>query len=479
MTTPTPGSPDAGSDACPRSATVMWINWVGVICMIGSVCILRQMPDIADLTATLIVAAAFALPLIILEALLLRGRRIPEEPQDAVPGRPGLIGHAVEYAQEGINWHGTADPSLSRFGVKMVGLWTTLAVIYLIYNIIPEYSATLFNPFYEMLRLAIPVFLLVSPAYFWWADGRMRQPCDGYWHLGALVLGRDGVAVSKLRQHALGWLVKAFFLPLMFAYFHGNIINFRNADFSSLDLMGWHYFFYNLLILVDLGVIVVGYALTVRLFDNHIRSTEPTWSGWVPAIICYQPFWGLAGPQYFAYRNDMDWGSLLAPYPALQVVFSMIILGLMAVYTWASVSFGLRFSNLTHRGVITNGPYRFSKHPAYLSKNLSWWFEAMPFIAPFIFGFRGQGWQGHWMAAGGRTLRLIAVNLIYYIRARTEERHLSHDPLYVRYALWMERHGIMAWVQRFVKIARYSVPQGMQSPDSRAETRRDHTTPAE
>ena len=465
---------------CPRSATVMWINWTGVACMIGAVCLLRRMPDVADLTATVIVAAAFAVPLMVLEAVLLRGRRMPGHPGDAVPGRPGLIGHAVAYAEEGIDWHAPADPSYSRFAVKLVGLWTTLAVIALIYGVIPEYGATLFDPFYAMLAKAIPVFLLVSPAYFWWADGRMRAPRDGYWHVGALVLGwTDRVTLSKLRQHALGWTVKAFFLPLMFAYFHGNIINFRTADFSSLDLMGWHHFFYNLLILVDLGVIVVGYALTVRIFDNHIRSTEPTWSGWLPAIICYQPFWGLMGPQYFAYRGDMDWGSLLAPYPALQVAFSVIILGLMAVYTWASVSFGLRFSNLTHRGIVTNGPYRFSKHPAYLSKNLSWWFEALPFIAPFIFGFRGQGWQGHWMAAGGRTLRLIAVNLIYYIRARTEERHLSHDPLYVRYALWMERHGIMAWVQRFVKFARYRVPQGALTPEQQTETRRDHTTPAE
>jgi len=463
-------TPPVDPVSCPRSATVMWINWTGVACMIAAVCILRQMPQIAPLTATLVVAAAFAVPLIVLEALLLRGRRAPEVPGDAVPGRPGLIGHAVTYSQEGIDWHCRADPSFSRLFAKMVGLWTTLAVIALIYNVVPEYSATLFTPFYAMLDIAIPIFLLISPAYFWWADGRMRDPFDGYWHLGALMLGwSDRVVLSKVRQHALGWLVKGFFLPLMFAYFHQNIINFRTADFSALDLMGWHYFFYNLLILVDLGCIVVGYALTVRLFDNHIRSTEPTWSGWLPAIICYQPFWGLLGPQYFAYHGDMDWGSLLAPYPVLQIVFSMIILGLMSVYTWASVSFGLRFSNLTHRGIITCGPYRFSKHPAYLSKNLSWWFEAMPFIAPFVFGFRGQGWQGHWADAAARTLRLIGVNLIYYIRARTEERHLSHDPLYVRYALWMERHGIMAWAQRLAGFVRYRIPSTPPAPVRRED----------
>ncbi len=445
---------------CPVSATVMWINWVGVACMILAACVLRQMPDVPPLAATMIVAGSFALPLIVLEAILLRGKRAPQRPEDMVPGGPGLIGDTVHYSAEGVDWHKRRETSMGRFITKMIGLWTTLGVIALVYSVVPEYSAALFDPFWSMLDYAIPAFLLISPAYFWWMDGRMARPEDGYWHVGALVMGwSDRVNLAKIRQHALGWLVKAFFLPLMFAYFHGNIINFRTADFSSLDLMGWHHFFYNLLILVDLGCIVVGYAMTVRLFDNHIRSTEPTFAGWLPAVICYQPFWGLIGPQYFAYRTDMDWASLLAPYPALQIVFSFIILGLMAIYTWASVSFGLRFSNLTHRGIITNGPYRWSKHPAYLSKNLSWWFEALPFIAPFVFGFRGAGWNGHWVGAAKHTIRLLGVNLIYYLRARTEERHLSHDPVYVRYALWMERHGIMAWTQRLIAFVRYAPPR--------------------
>lgn len=466
-----------GGDTRPVSSTVMWINWVGVACMLGAATALRHLPDVPALTATLLTLGSFALPLIVLEAILLRGRRVLSvKGLDDRTSPSGLIGTPVDYGAEGVDWHGSPDSSLTRLGVKLLGLWATLAVIALIYALFPEYGGTLFDPFWAMLSFAMPLFLLGSPAYFWWVDGRMPQPRDGYWHLGALILGwSDHVDLAKVRQHALGWLVKAFFLPLMFVYFHGNLINFRMADFSSLDSTGWHYFFYNLLILVDLGCIVVGYALTMRLFDNHIRSTEPTWSGWLPAIMCYQPFWGLIGPNYFAYRSEMDWGTLLEGYPLLKLAFSIIILGLMAIYTWASVSFGLRFSNLTHRGIITNGPYRWSKHPAYLSKNLSWWFEALPFIAPFVFGFRGQGWHGHWSDALLRTLRLLGVNLIYYIRARTEERHLSHDPAYVRYALWMERHGMMAFVQRLFVFARYMPPRWWLEASERARLESERT----
>ncbi len=455
---------------CPVSATVMWINWIGVACMLAATYTLRQHPDVPALLATVLAAGAFALPLIVLEFVLLRGKR-PHE--------------------EGINWRRYGTPDLKRLGVKLLGLWTTLAIIALVYSLFPEYSGTLFEPFWAVLEYAIPVVLLGSPAYFYWIDGKMEEPQDGYWHLGALMLGwSDDVDLGKIKQHALGWLVKAFFLPLMFAYFHGNINHLRNVelppftlDVNALNIIAWQRIGYDLLILVDVGVIVVGYTLTMRMFDSHIRSAEPTWSGWLPAIICYQPFWGLLGPNYFAYRDDnFAWTSVLSGYPAVQAAFAIIILLLMGVYTWASVSFGLRFSNLTHRGIITNGPYRWSKHPAYLSKNLSWWFEAMPFIAPFVMGFRGQGWHHMWADALRRTLRLLAVNLIYYIRARTEERHLSQDPTYVRYALWMERHGLMAWVQRVFAFTRYAPPRWWLEAEERVRLereRRGSSTPAE
>ena len=53
---------------------------------------------------------------------------------------------------------------------------------------------------------------------------------------------------------------------------------------------------------------------------------------------------------------------------------------MLSVYGWAALSFGIRFSNLTHRGIITSGPYRFTKHPAYVAKNISWWLISIPFL---------------------------------------------------------------------------------------------------
>jgi protein-S-isoprenylcysteine O-methyltransferase Ste14 len=113
---------------------------------------------------------------------------------------------------------------------------------------------------------------------------------------------------------------------------------------------------------------------------------------------------------------------------------------LTGIYAWATVAFGLRFSNLTHRGILTHGPYRWSRHPAYLSKNLFWWFSSLPFLAV----------SGSLTDMVRNCALMAATNGIYYWRAKTEEKHLSADPNYREYWDWMERNGAVprafAWM---------------------------------
>ncbi len=97
----------------------------------------------------------------------------------------------------------------------------------------------------------------------------------------------------------------------------------------------------------------------------------------------------------------------------------------------ATVVFGIRFSNLTHRGILTHGPYAWSKHPAYVSKNLFWWLASLPFLSA----------SGSFTDMVRNTALLAIVSGVYYWRAKTEEKHLGADPAYQEYAAWMERHG--------------------------------------
>lgn len=433
----------------PRSATSVWINWIGVASFLATAYLLRldtlvsntfSPALVSPLAGTILLALSFFFPVAILEYVFLRTYR---------------------RSSTGINWKAVANANWSRIFVKLVGLWTTLLVIGLCYYIFPHYQDDLYQPYWAAIGWILPFFLLLSPLYFLWIDPKMSRPYDNYWNMGALVLGHtDKVHIGKIKQHAFGWAIKGFFLPLMFSYLHGNLEGLRNRPpIESLDFMGWYYLLYDILILVDVGCIVVGYTLTVRALDSHIRSAESTWGGWISALMCYQPFWGLIGPSYFAYRDEQSWLTIFEGYPIIQGIFAALILGFMGVYTWASMSFGLRFSNLTNRGVITNGPYRFTKHPAYVFKNTSWWLESLPFLTPLIIGLRTGMWRGWWGHAALNCIRLAGVNVIYYLRARTEERHMSKDPHYVRYALWMNAHGTFAWVGRILPFMRYKPPQ--------------------
>ena len=261
------------------------------------------------------------------------------------------------------------------------------------------------------------------------------------------LLRLDGVDAGVLSQHLLGWLVKLFFLPLMFTYLSDKVAWYRTYDFSLLfdSFKNFFDFAYATIFHVDLLVAVAGYACTFRATDSHIRSTEPTLLGWAVAIMCYQPFWSFFSAQYLAYQSGRGWGAWLWDYPTLYTLWGSAILILVAVYSWATLSFGIRFSNLTHRGIITNGPYRWSKHPAYVCKNLSYWMIAMPFMAS------GSAWEALRLC-----LLLLLLNGVYLLRARTEERHLSRDPDYRAYAAWIEEHGWLRVLGRWLPALRFS-----------------------
>ena len=104
---------------------------------------------------------------------------------------------------------------------------------------------------------------------------------------------------------------------------------------------------------------------------------------------------------------------------------------LTAFYAWATFAFGLRFSNLTYRGVLTNGPYRFTRHPAYVSKNLFWWCATLPFLVQ----------DG---SSAVETIRncffLLVVNAIYFWRQDRGSFLLREDAKYREYHAYMARH---------------------------------------
>jgi protein-S-isoprenylcysteine O-methyltransferase Ste14 len=331
------------------------------------------------------------------------------------------------------------SPSWSRTLYKFGGLLASMGFIGLLYWVFPEYHSAFYDNYYQMLKIVIPVWILLALPYFYLFDRYMQQPHDGFWYIGKLMTMQTEEMDSKIiSQHALGWLVKGFFLPLMFSYTCGDLGAFLTYDITRLiNFQSWYNFLYDSLYFIDVTFATMGYLISLRITDTHLRSVEPTMLGWWAALICYSPFWPLASERYFAYNNGYEWGTWLSKNPVLYDLWGIGILTLAAIYAWATISFGVRFSNLTNRGIITNGPYRWTKHPAYVAKNLSWWMLYIPFIA-----------QGRPDEAIRHCLQLLALNGIYMLRAKTEERHLSNDPEYVAYAAWMREHSIVRFIRR-------------------------------
>lgn len=235
------------------------------------------------------------------------------------------------------------------------------------------------------------------------------------------------------RQAVLGWCVKTIFLPLMLGWLHAWLVQLNGELNTGRGWLGIFIAGMAILYALDTLFATIGYLSTHRGIDAHIRSTDATWLGWLSALVCYPPLSAIVLRQWLDYDDGFDWTHWLADRPSLAILWGGAILLLTAIYTSATVVFGPRFSNLTHRGIITSGPFRYTKHPAYISKNLSWWLIATPFVS-------SQGVA----AAALNCMALLGVNAIYWTRARTEERHLMQDPVYRQYAAWIGEHGLQA-----------------------------------
>ncbi len=415
----------------PPSCTASWVNFTGFCGFLVAVFILRRVEGLDIAAAMLISLMAIAVPMMVLELW----RRC-----------------SFQRTSSGLDFSAQPDVNLTRVAVKLLGFYLTIGVVALLYWLLKDYHSGFYQGFWVVLEMALPVFLIAALPYFLWIDRYLKQPKDGYWQAGMFFLGRwRELDRAMLGQYALGWLVKAFYIPLMLVMFSQSLTYLLHADFNEVfsGAQPLYVFFFECSFLIDLLYACIGYALTVRLLDSHIRSTEPTMRGWVFALICYEPFWTITYGTYLTYNSDnYNWGNWLEAEPKLYAIWATLIILLLVIYAASSATFGLRFSNLTHRGVLTNGPYRYCKHPAYVAKNITWWLIAVPFIVD----------STAWDAVRDSVL-LLGVNYIYFMRARTEERHMSWDPVYRQYAMAMNERSIFSGLAKRLTFLRYKEPE--------------------
>lgn len=415
-------------DPLPRSDVSPMVGLVGLAGLFGWLLVCRNWAGLAEALAlpgpraplsgeyAALVAMVFSgTPMVLWSVLVDKVHRRPSTGIDW--DRPRPLGEAVDSAI-----------------TKVAGLWATWAVIGFAYCVARWYWQGQYTFAMKVIgTAAVPLFLLSIP-YVLWLDRVLVEPRDGAWHFGAMLIGREPYDPEQVRIHWRAWLVKGFFCAFMISILPPGWAAVTTADFGSIgaDPVAWTRWLTELLFLIDVQIAMVGYLVTMKPLDAQIRSANPHLAAWVAALMCYPPFILMSngGPLDYHF-GTADWAYWLQGHPALLWGWGLVLVALTAVYAWATVAFGLRFSNLTYRGILTNGPYRWTRHPAYLSKNTFWWLSTLPFLVT----------TGNVNDAVRDTVVLALVSGVYFWRAKTEERHLlAEDAKYRAYHAWMEEN---------------------------------------
>lgn len=308
-------------------------------------------------------------------------------------------------------------------GLNYLAALGMLAVAYGLYSSVPYLVSAYSGQTRQLLLVVLAAYVVLLPIYYLSLPVGHPTKCRTAWS-ALRQLWRRWPTESE-RVALLTLVVKIYFMPMVLSVLlgHANAIWQFGSDLWSRpgSLYATYFLLFHAMLVVDAGCYCLGYAIEHPRLNNEIRSVEPTILGWLVTLACYAPF-----------SSSTTWllGWFPTDYPefpvfSLQIVAGVAMLSLTAIFAWASLALGLRASNLTSRGIVTHGPFRWIRHPAYTTKLAAWYISVLPLL--FALAMEGATTVLHVLVGmGGWTL-------LYYLRAITEERHLRRDPAYVEY----------------------------------------------
>ncbi|RYY77813.1 MAG: DUF1295 domain-containing protein [Moraxellaceae bacterium] len=265
-----------------------------------------------------------------------------------------------------------------------------------------------------------PAIILSLCVYTVWIDRYIVEPKDEYYYFGIYLSQGNLKKIFENKLFILSILLKAQFLPFMYVITLGGIERILYIDnYFSLKNISMNLFILG--IMFDVLIAFCGYFFTSKVFGHKIIDVDKNLLGWIFCLMCYPPFYILLQEAYSIFehpvpRNWIDHSELFNGV-------IMLIQGISwFIYWWATLEFGLKFSNLTWRGLVDTGPYKYFRHPAYLFKNLYWWLSLIPILFIAVPEQRFKLFFG-----------LFLVSFVYYCRAKCEEKHLKQFPEYKKY----------------------------------------------
>jgi protein-S-isoprenylcysteine O-methyltransferase Ste14 len=305
-------------------------------------------------------------------------------------------------------------------------------------------------PALRMYYYAYAAYLAICPlAVFWgrprslWVSKNLR--IVGYF--SRLVFRRDSqrdLRPTYEEKHALMFLlIKIIYGPLMIL----NVIGSCNAIGSVIEGakglpswaplavwcdVGYELLFY-VVFLLDPMVFVIGYHSESGLLRNKLRYAETNLFHILVCLACYPPFnqvpVAILGPSTQDFR--ILWGAHRLMDPMTWVLRGAGVFFLLLLLS-ASLSLFTRGSNLTNRGIVDWGPYRFVRHPGYFAKNMFWLLTLIPFFVPNKADPMFT-WPAYTAYCARLIIGLLGWGTLYFLRSITEERFLMRDPDYVAY----------------------------------------------
>ena len=322
-----------------------------------------------------------------------------------------------------------------RIKSKIIVLLLQFVAIYIYAFTVTQIGLAKYASFVTDLFLCFPLIIILTIGYVYFVDRRLVEPEDDYAKIGAMLNKRIPLDKMVLQKFLLKTAVKIVFVPFMYSGFLGNLSLLLNTEWR-LNASAVSLLLFNFGISIDMLIGFFGYLFSSAIINNQIIDTDSNFLGWLFALLCYPPLvWIMR--QVNDQQDNLIWSDIL-PYDSVIFWLMFIVINLTWVIYWlATFEFGMTFSNLSYRRLIDKGVYRYTKHPAYIAKNIYWWLYTLPFMGVAFVSV--EWWKN--------ILGLTFVSLIYYGRAKSEERHLMKFPEYRKYCDEINKKGIFRWLK--------------------------------
>lgn len=441
----------------PRSIS-HWLDPFAIVAIIGFVYISLRQSEANNLFLAISIIVTVAVVMGIIE--FARAPWSPFFPRRATTSRPSIQESVRETSRQ---WLG-----MLGYFLIILSLWWLLA----------EYYRDYYQPFFAMLPLLMVGAPLITALVLFLTERFAGSSERGGRELGIL-LGRiatgsfkKAFALAKwnlLRDELLSWFLWGFFLPLNFVELVRALGIFRGQEYLlfSGDWLHAQYLIIMMIYAALIAAITPGYMFASRIIRTETKAVDHSWFAWTITLICYDPIVSAVFGRWLDYRAAVEgpmwmrpWASVFEHSEFLLIVIGGLIIFCELIHLWGEAQFGLRASNISNRGIITTGLFRLTKHPIYVSKCAGWFLMYVPFLA------------GGTFAANLRlTILWVLVCVVYMLRSLAEERLLAKDRDYVAYALYMDKHGMFAWVGKYVpfitfkyRLERWQKSEGLALP---------------